>query len=78
MSSPEDKGHGPKGGILKNPKVAAAMPFVIGGVSGMMATTIIQPVDMIKARRIPLTISIHSLHYLTRKRRSEYNSPARA
>ena len=28
----------------------AAKPFVNGGLSGMLATTIIQPIDMIKVR----------------------------
>jgi solute carrier family 25 (mitochondrial oxoglutarate transporter), member 11 len=27
-----------------------ARPFVNGGISGMMATTIIQPIDMVKVR----------------------------
>lgn len=29
---------------------AAAKPFVNGGLSGMAATTIIQPIDMVKVR----------------------------
>lgn len=28
----------------------AAKPFINGGVSGMMATTVIQPIDMVKVR----------------------------
>eukprot|EP00474_Spongospora_subterranea_P008797 CRZ09255.1 hypothetical protein [Spongospora subterranea] len=32
----------------KNPYWAAAQPFVLGGLSGMIATTCIQPIDMVK------------------------------
>lgn len=33
-----------------NPVWAAARPFVNGGLSGMMSTVIIQPIDMVKVR----------------------------
>ncbi|KDD75829.1 hypothetical protein H632_c481p2 [Helicosporidium sp. ATCC 50920] len=33
-----------------NPVWAAAKPFVNGGLSGMMATCVIQPIDMVKVR----------------------------
>lgn len=36
--------------FLHSPFVRAALPFVNGGLSGMVATTVIQPVDMIKVR----------------------------
>lgn len=36
--------------FLHTPLVRAALPFVNGGISGMVATTVIQPVDMIKVR----------------------------
>lgn len=36
--------------FLHTPYVRAALPFVNGGLSGMVATTVIQPVDMIKVR----------------------------
>lgn len=36
--------------FLHTPAVRAALPFVNGGLSGMVATTVIQPVDMIKVR----------------------------
>lgn len=36
--------------FLHTPWVRAALPFVNGGLSGMVATTVIQPVDMIKVR----------------------------
>ncbi|OAQ73715.1 mitochondrial 2-oxoglutarate/malate carrier protein [Pochonia chlamydosporia 170] len=36
--------------LLHTPWVRAALPFVNGGISGMVATTVIQPVDMIKVR----------------------------
>ena len=36
--------------FLHTPIVRAALPFVNGGLSGMIATTVIQPVDMVKVR----------------------------
>ncbi|PHH51051.1 putative mitochondrial 2-oxoglutarate/malate carrier protein [Ceratocystis fimbriata CBS 114723] len=36
--------------FLHTPVVRAALPFVNGGLSGMAATAVIQPVDMIKVR----------------------------
>lgn len=36
--------------FLHTPAVRAALPFVNGGLAGMTATTVIQPVDMIKVR----------------------------
>ena len=36
--------------LLHAPMVRAALPFVNGGIAGMVATTVIQPVDMIKVR----------------------------
>jgi solute carrier family 25 (mitochondrial oxoglutarate transporter), member 11 len=36
--------------FLHTPFMRAALPFINGGISGMMATTVIQPVDMIKVR----------------------------
>ncbi|KAL2760089.1 hypothetical protein ACRALDRAFT_2038799 [Sodiomyces alcalophilus JCM 7366] len=36
--------------FLHTPLVRAALPFVNGGISGMVATTVIQPVDMVKVR----------------------------
>lgn len=35
---------------LHSPAVRAALPFINGGLSGMVATAVIQPVDMIKVR----------------------------
>ncbi|KAJ5721634.1 mitochondrial 2-oxoglutarate/malate carrier protein [Penicillium malachiteum] len=37
-------------GILQHPYMRAALPFINGGLSGMCATTVIQPVDMVKVR----------------------------
>ena len=37
-------------GLLHQPYVRAALPFVNGGVAGMTATAVIQPIDMIKVR----------------------------
>lgn len=39
-----------KADILHTPVVRAALPFINGGLSGMVATTVIQPVDMVKVR----------------------------
>jgi len=36
--------------FLHTPFMRAALPFINGGISGMAATTVIQPVDMIKVR----------------------------
>ncbi|KAH9810741.1 Mitochondrial carrier protein [Teratosphaeria destructans] len=36
--------------FLHTPFVRAALPFVNGGLAGMAATTVIQPIDMIKVR----------------------------
>ncbi|KAI1478135.1 hypothetical protein K445DRAFT_322321 [Daldinia sp. EC12] len=36
--------------FLHTPIMRAALPFLNGGISGMVATTVIQPVDMIKVR----------------------------
>jgi solute carrier family 25 (mitochondrial oxoglutarate transporter), member 11 len=36
--------------FLHKPWVRATLPFVNGGISGMVATTVIQPVDMVKVR----------------------------
>lgn len=36
--------------FLHTPFMRAALPFINGGVSGMVATTVIQPVDMVKVR----------------------------
>ncbi len=36
--------------FLHTPIMRAALPFINGGTSGMVATTVIQPIDMIKVR----------------------------
>lgn len=36
--------------LLHTPLMRAALPFINGGVAGMVATTVIQPVDMVKVR----------------------------
>lgn len=36
--------------FLHRPAVRAALPFINGGLAGMTATTVIQPIDMIKVR----------------------------
>ncbi|KAI0477360.1 mitochondrial carrier domain-containing protein [Xylariaceae sp. FL0804] len=39
-----------KNDFLHTPVMRAALPFINGGLSGMVATAVIQPVDMIKVR----------------------------
>lgn len=39
-----------KNDLLHAPFVRAALPFVNGGIAGMVATTVIQPIDMVKVR----------------------------
>ncbi|KKY20471.1 putative mitochondrial dicarboxylate carrier [Phaeomoniella chlamydospora] len=39
-----------KNDLLHHPYTRAALPFVNGGLAGMFATSVIQPVDMIKVR----------------------------
>lgn len=36
--------------FIHKPAMVAALPFINGGLSGMVATTVIQPVDMVKVR----------------------------
>lgn len=36
--------------FLHTPFMRAALPFINGGLSGMVATTVVQPIDMIKVR----------------------------
>jgi len=36
--------------FLRSPVMVAALPFINGGIAGMTATTVIQPIDMIKVR----------------------------
>ncbi|KAF4554284.1 Mitochondrial carrier protein-like protein [Elsinoe fawcettii] len=36
--------------FLHTPAMRAALPFINGGLAGMVATTVIQPIDMIKVR----------------------------
>ncbi|KAK2784180.1 putative mitochondrial 2-oxoglutarate/malate carrier protein [Emmonsiellopsis sp. PD_33] len=40
----------PSPSLLKHPYVRPALPFVNGGLSGMTATAVIQPIDMVKVR----------------------------
>ena len=39
-----------KNDLLHTPFMRAALPFINGGAAGMVATTCIQPIDMIKVR----------------------------
>lgn len=36
--------------LLHSPLMRAALPFINGGLAGMVATTVIQPIDMVKVR----------------------------
>lgn len=49
MADSKSSTEGPKG-ILHQPYIVAALPFINGGLAGMTATTCVQPVDMIKVR----------------------------
>ena len=40
----------PRSEFFRHPAIAAALPFVNGGAAGMIATSFIQPVDMVKVR----------------------------
>lgn len=40
----------PAANILHHPYMRAALPFINGGLAGMTATVVIQPVDMVKVR----------------------------
>ena len=44
-----------------------AEPFVLGGLSGMFATAIIQPMDMVKVRQTKHA-QTHAHHFLKRPR----------
>jgi solute carrier family 25 oxoglutarate transporter 11 len=39
-----------KNSFLRTPFMVAALPFINGGLAGMTATTVIQPIDMVKVR----------------------------
>ena len=39
-----------KSDILHHPLVRSALPFINGGLAGMFATAVIQPIDMVKVR----------------------------
>lgn len=39
-----------KNSFLHNPAVRTALPFINGGLAGMTATAVVQPIDMIKVR----------------------------
>jgi solute carrier family 25 oxoglutarate transporter 11 len=49
MSAGEDPKRASRG-FLQNRFTRAALPFIVGGSSGMVATTCIQPIDMVKVR----------------------------
>lgn len=36
--------------MLRSPLAKAALPFINGGLSGMVATSVVQPIDMVKVR----------------------------
>ncbi|KAF9889410.1 hypothetical protein FE257_007311 [Aspergillus nanangensis] len=49
-STPTVKEAQPSVDFLQHPYTRAALPFINGGLAGMTATTVIQPIDMIKVR----------------------------
>ena len=50
MNAAKADGASFKGDFLHTPLMRAALPFINGGIAGMVATTVIQPVDMVKVR----------------------------
>jgi solute carrier family 25 oxoglutarate transporter 11 len=50
MGKPSESVAAVRGDFLHTPVMQAALPFLNGGASGMVATTVIQPIDMIKVR----------------------------
>ncbi|KAH8816104.1 mitochondrial 2-oxoglutarate/malate carrier protein [Xylogone sp. PMI_703] len=50
MESAKPRTLAAKDQFLHTPFMRAALPFINGGIAGMVATTVIQPVDMIKVR----------------------------
>ncbi|KAF4595521.1 mitochondrial 2-oxoglutarate/malate carrier protein [Ophiocordyceps camponoti-floridani] len=50
MNSAKGNGSAIANDFLHTSFMRAALPFINGGISGMVATTVIQPVDMIKVR----------------------------
>ncbi|RMZ41687.1 Putative mitochondrial 2-oxoglutarate/malate carrier protein [Aspergillus flavus] len=50
MASPTTKDSQAAMDFLHHPYTRAALPFINGGLAGMTATTVIQPIDMIKVR----------------------------
>lgn len=40
----------PNSNILRHPAITTVLPFINGGAAGMIATSVIQPVDMVKVR----------------------------
>ncbi|KAG2417443.1 hypothetical protein HFD88_008662 [Aspergillus terreus] len=49
-STPAAKESQPSVDFLHHPYTRAALPFINGGLAGMTATTVVQPIDMIKVR----------------------------
>jgi solute carrier family 25 oxoglutarate transporter 11 len=45
-----EKPPGASRSFLHNPYVRAALPFINGGLAGMTATAVVQPIDMVKVR----------------------------
>lgn len=50
LSRAKDKTSTAASEVIHAPVMRAALPFINGGLSGMVATTMIQPVDMVKVR----------------------------
>ncbi|KAM4062837.1 mitochondrial carrier protein [Hirsutella rhossiliensis] len=50
MNAAKGNGAAKANEFLHTPLMKAALPFINGGISGMVATSVIQPVDMVKVR----------------------------
>lgn len=48
--------------FLHSPVMRVALPFINGGAAGMVATTCIQPIDMIKVSQLKAFLSSTSKH----------------
>jgi hypothetical protein len=52
-------------GLLKSPWIVGALPFINGGLSGMVATAVVQPIDMVKVSHSAV------VRYVIRNRESD-------
>lgn len=63
--------------LMSHPVIRGALPFLNGGAAGMMATTIIQPVDMVKVSSSHLPPTMDSSNQQN-TRPNHINAPSRS